>query len=166
MRLLHVETLKLTEFLDSNTPEHVILSRRWRHGLNGILYEDVEFSEPWTWRNRKPRAAEKVLRAREVARELEYEYLWIGTCCIDKRSSSELSEAINSMYLWRSKAAVCVAFLDDFDGLDDIGSSKWFTRDWTLQELMAPDNVWSYNRNWRFIDDRFPWLEHCFLPLG
>ncbi|KAI0399955.1 heterokaryon incompatibility protein-domain-containing protein [Xylaria palmicola] len=155
MRLLHVKTLKLTDFSAVKPPKYAILSHCWRHGHNEILFEDVEFSEPVTWQDKKKEAANKVLKACAVTDETGYEYVWIDTCCIDKRSSAELSEAINSMYFWYNEAAVCIAFLDDTDGRDDLGSSRWFTRGWTLQELIAPDNVWFYNRHWSFIGDRF-----------
>ncbi|KAI1149465.1 heterokaryon incompatibility protein-domain-containing protein [Nemania diffusa] len=155
MRLLHVETLKLTGFSAHETPPYVILSHCWRHGINEILYEDVKFSKPEAWRRTKRQAAKKVLNACVVASDLGFEYIWIDTCCIDKRSSSEQSEAINSMFLWYQQAAVCIAFLDDIRGLGDLGSSRWFTRGWTLQELIAPSNLQFYNKDWLFIDDRF-----------
>ncbi|KAJ2977563.1 hypothetical protein NUW58_g7771 [Xylaria curta] len=155
MRLLHVETLQLTDFSAEKPPKYAILSHCWRHGSNEILYEDVEYSKPQTWRSKKKKAAEKVLKACEVAGNLDYEYIWIDTCCIDKRSSSELSEAINSMFQWYRDAGICLAFLDDVRGLDDLDSSRWFTRGWTLQELIAPDNMYFYNKDWSFIDDRF-----------
>ncbi|KAI0486705.1 heterokaryon incompatibility protein-domain-containing protein [Xylaria cf. heliscus] len=155
MRLLHVNTLKLTDFSAEYTPEYAILSHCWRNGPNEILYEDVEFLSPYNWRQRKKQAAEKVVKACELAHGLGYRYIWIDTCCIDKRSSSELSEAINSMYLWYSQAATCVAFLDDVSGPHDLRWSRWFTRGWTLQELIAPDNLWFYNKDWYCIGDRF-----------
>lgn len=86
-------------------------------------------------------------------------YAWVYTCCIDKRSSSELSEAINSMFNWYSCASVCYAYLadvynhgdDNNDILDAFSHSRWFTRGWTLQELLAPKNVEFYTRYWNFI---------------
>ncbi|KAI0437277.1 heterokaryon incompatibility protein-domain-containing protein [Xylaria telfairii] len=155
MRLLQVNTLKLTDFSSDKPPRYAILSHCWRHGLNEILYEDVEYSKPDAWREKKKEAAEKVINACALARSIGYEYIWIDTCCIDKRSSSELSEAINSMYSWYRHAGVCLAFLDDVDGLGDLHLSRWFTRGWTLQELIAPDNVWFYNKSWCHINDRF-----------
>lgn len=155
MRLLQVNTLKPTELSSDKPPEYAILSHCWRHGLYEILYEDIEHSEPDAWQEKKKQAAEKILNACKLARSLGYEYIWIDTCCIDKQSSSELSEAINSMYSWYRQAAVCLAFLDDVNGPSDLSSSRWFTRGWTLQELIAPDNVWFYNKCWSYIGDRF-----------
>ncbi|KAI0539386.1 hypothetical protein GGR58DRAFT_524670 [Xylaria digitata] len=90
---------------------------------------------------------------------------WIDTCCIDKRSSSELSEAINSMYRWYKEAGVCYVYLEDVD-VSDLGpfstpntssrfkSSRWFSRGWTLQELIAPPCVVFYTRAWSRIGTR------------
>ncbi|KAI0907252.1 hypothetical protein F4823DRAFT_603552 [Ustulina deusta] len=155
MRLLHVKEKKLKDFFTRDIPNYAILSHCWRHGPNEILYEDIEYLEPKIWQDKKKGAAEKVLRACAEADKLGYEYIWIDTCCIDKRSSSELSEAINSMFLWYRNSGKCIAFLDDINGLDELGSSRWFKRGWTLQELIAPDNVWFYNKDWSFIGDRF-----------
>jgi hypothetical protein len=89
--------------------------------------------------------------------------VWIDSCCIDKSSSSELSEAINSMFLWYSKAQICYAYLNDvpnIKGNDEssaafdekcLRESRWFTRGWTLQELLAPYFLTFYNRDWREI---------------
>jgi hypothetical protein len=82
----------------------------------------------------------------------------VDTCCIDKKSSAELSEAINSMFRWYKNAAVCYAYLSDVritgdkrDSLPQIlgfEQSKWFTRGWTLQELLAPKRVVFLDCNW------------------
>ena len=90
-----------------------------------------------------------------------YEWLWIDTCCIDKSSSAELSEAINSMYQWYANATVCYAYLRDVPGDQnpyDIDSafckSAWFTRGWTLQELLAPRHVQFLSKEWVKIGDK------------
>jgi hypothetical protein len=84
-----------------------------------------------------------------------FEYVWLDTCCIDKRSSAELSEAINSMYRWCQDCTVCYAFLADVpsDASLDVRSqkfreSRWFTRGWTLQELIGPLNLEFYGDQW------------------
>lgn len=74
-----------------------------------------------------------------------------GRCCIDKQSRSELSEAINSMYRWYQKALVCYTYLQDVRAFDDIKTSRWFQRGWTLQELLAPKRVIFVNQDWRFL---------------
>ncbi|KAI0672202.1 hypothetical protein C8Q78DRAFT_1125287 [Trametes maxima] len=106
-----------------------------------------------------PDLSDKVVRACEVARQAGYRLIWIDSCCIDKSSSAELSEAINSMYEWYSKADVCYAYLADVSEFDDISEgrdsefwqSKWHTRGWTLQELIAPKRVVFLSDTWDCI---------------
>ena len=104
----------------------------------------------------------KIREACRVARKNGYRYLWIDSCCIDKTSSSELSESINSMYQWYSLADVCYAFLADVPALEDHQSqdshfrrSRWFTRGWTLQELIAPLKVVFIAKDWTTIGSKF-----------
>ncbi|KAL6359898.1 hypothetical protein LRP88_07326 [Fusarium phalaenopsidis] len=79
-------------------------------------------------------------------------WVWIDTCCIDKRNSAELSGAINSTYSWYEKSEICYAYLEDVSGRADDGEelreSSWFTRGWTLQELIAPAEVELFTNNW------------------
>ncbi|KAI1785938.1 HET-domain-containing protein [Ganoderma leucocontextum] len=103
----------------------------------------------------------KIREACRVARANGYRYLWIDSCCIDKTSSSELSEAINSMYQWYACADVCYAFLADVPAEEDrrrkdskFRLSRWFTRGWTLQELIAPANVVFLCGDWTFIGSK------------
>ncbi|KAH8904977.1 HET-domain-containing protein [Coniochaeta sp. PMI_546] len=86
-------------------------------------------------------------------------YVWVDTCCINKESSAELSEAINSMYTWYANALLCVAVLTDVAGTEsdpngEFGDSRWFTRGWTLQELVAPFAVVFYNSSYELIGSR------------
>ncbi|KAK2000749.1 ankyrin [Colletotrichum falcatum] len=103
---------------------------------------------------------QKIRDAADLARGHGYGYIWADTCCIDKTSSAELSESINSMYRWYQNAAVCYAYLSDVEPADtqdpfsedsSFRSSRWFTRGWTLQELIAPRTVEFYARNWSYI---------------
>jgi len=108
----------------------------------------------------------KILDSCKQAQKDGYERLWVDTCCIDKRSSAELSEAINSMYRWYENARVCYAYLHDVpdplfptardeEGYYDFrGWPEWFSRGWTLQELIAPSNVQFFNKNWQSIGDK------------
>lgn len=117
--------------------------------------------------DRTKRGYQKLVKACEVAATYQVEHLWIDTCCIDKRSSAELSEAINSMFAWYENAKICIAYLEDVripsihrhtsrQTLWDqhISSSVWFTRSFTLQELVAPRLVDFYDRNWMRIADK------------
>ncbi|KAI6143792.1 heterokaryon incompatibility protein-domain-containing protein [Pisolithus tinctorius] len=92
-------------------------------------------------------------------------WLWVDTCCIDKRSSAELSEAINSMFVWYANSEVCYAFLHDVntdvlptkhhaDFAEFNGWPSWFSRGWTLQELVAPEHVRFFNKEWVCIGDK------------
>ena len=87
-----------------------------------------------------------------------FDIIWIDSCCIDKTSSAELSEAINSMYAWYAASTVCYAFLHDVNADEDprpprstFRRSVWFTRGWTLQELIAPTIVILFASDWRVI---------------
>ena len=79
-------------------------------------------------------------------------YAWVDTCCIDKSSSAELTEAINSMYRWYQRSQTCFAYLSDLPAsafLDAaLPSCRWFTRGWTLQELIAPVDIYFFDRDW------------------
>ncbi|KAK4692317.1 hypothetical protein P7C71_g4861, partial [Lecanoromycetidae sp. Uapishka_2] len=91
MRLLHTETLEFEEFFDSDIPEYAILSHRWE----GKEMSFQEFQEGN--REHHPGFA-KIQSCCAVARQRKRDWVWIDTCCIDKKSSTELTEAINSMY--------------------------------------------------------------------
>jgi hypothetical protein len=77
-----------------------------------------------------------------------------NSCCIDKTSTAELSEAINSMFRWYREARVCYAYLTDVQEATQLADSRWFTRGWTLQELVAPSTVWFYTRNWQYLGSK------------
>lgn len=80
--------------------------------------------------------------------------MWIDTYCIDKTNAVELSEAINSMFQWYQKAVICYAYLSDVPSSDTgskFSSSRWFTRGWTLQELVAPKELNFYDMAWSFL---------------
>jgi hypothetical protein len=105
---------------------------------------------------------DKIKRCCEVALSDGFKYAWVDTCCIDKTSSSELSEAINSMYRWYKEAAVCYAILSDVSSDEDchlasssFKTSRWFTRGWTLQELIAPASLVFYGRDWEEIGTKY-----------
>lgn len=160
MRLLKVSSvesgdgkLELAYFVGRNIPPYAILSHTW--GDDEVLFTDIVNGSA---RGRK--AFQKVKFAADQAREDDYEYIWIDTCCIDKSSSAELQEAINSMYAWYAKAKVCYAYLVDVtkqyadDGFEDeFKASRWFTRGWTLQELLAPRRLFFFSGDWTLLMD-------------
>lgn len=166
MRLLSTVSLQLSEFNDEeNLPPYAILSHTWGEQevtFADLCYEDVS----------NMRGYQKIKQSCARALTDGFEYIWIDTCCIDKSSSSELSEAINSMFRWYACSVRCYAFLEDVTwhlaasvGLprdsistshaqDSLRNSRWFTRGWTLQELISPYEVLFYDRSWTFIGSR------------
>jgi Heterokaryon incompatibility protein (HET) len=151
MRLINTTTLELHEFFDSNIPPYAILSHRWENG-------EINFKDYTKGRNKDSAGYMKVLRFVEKAAQDRFEWAWIDTCCIDKKSSAELSEAINSMFRWYENTQVCYVYLSDVhcttDGnrsptMSGFDTSKWFTRGWTLQELLAPAHVEFLDCEWK-----------------
>lgn len=153
MRLINVWTHALEEFLDETQQKYAILSHRW--GVSEISYGQM--ANPAQVCDCK--GFSKIQGTCELAKSRGCDYVWIDTCCINKDSSAELSEAINSMFRWYSAACICYAFLSDVkkSGGDsdvtarDISKSQWFTRGWTLQELLAPPNMDFYDQDWVFL---------------
>jgi len=110
----------------------------------------------------------KVANCCKAAEQFGIFYIWIDTCCINQNSSSDLSESINSMFAWYRNARLCIAYLFDVaQGLNTpqtirpttgrlggFNDSQWFSRGWTLQELIAPKEVWFYDKHWKLLGTR------------
>ncbi|EPE27018.1 hypothetical protein GLAREA_02932 [Glarea lozoyensis ATCC 20868] len=148
MRLIHNKTLKLDECHVAGSIPFAILSHTWGEG-------EVSFQETQNGTAYSKQGYGKIRRCCEIAAADGFEYSWVDTCCIDKTSSAELSEAINSMYQWYRAAGVCYVYLADVPtglGLDSrvqaIRMSRWFSRGWTLQELLAPESVIFFDNQW------------------
>ncbi|KAI0658051.1 hypothetical protein C8Q70DRAFT_198246 [Cubamyces menziesii] len=115
-----------------------------------------------------PRLSEKIRGACAYARANGHRYIWIDSGCIDKSSSAELSEAINAMYNWYRRATVCYVYLSDVadavkEEAEDDGEfhrSRWHTRGWTLQELLAPAAVVFLSKDWRYLGTKFTLARH------
>ncbi|KAI2888328.1 hypothetical protein CBS76997_8234 [Aspergillus niger] len=168
MRLLNTylsdtQDFVIQEFLDYELPPYAILSHTW--GKEEVTYQEVNTASA-----KEKSGFEKITQCCSVARADGYKYIWIDTCCIDKTSSAELSEAINSMYLWYQKAEVCYAILEDVRSEEEIAQSKWLTRGWTLQELIAPSRVIFLNERWEVLGDRATLrdqlCEYTGIPAG
>ena len=204
MRLINVETLELEELFGDNVPKYAILSHTW--GPDEVSLRDFALVRSYaadsahhiadptvdlsslrappslqpSYIERKSGYAKITQCCAQAARD-DYRYVWVDTCCIDKTSSAELSEAINSMFEWYHLAGRCYVYLvdvdgppgssdtdcEDSDGEDDredgkgdnksqFEASRWFTRGWTLQELIAPVDVRFYDCNWTLIGVRQP----------
>ncbi|RYP50462.1 hypothetical protein DL769_010947 [Monosporascus sp. CRB-8-3] len=151
MRLLNVETLQFEEFIGEvgvDIPLYAILSHTWGE-------EEVSFADHVSRQSWSRKGYEKICGCCRLAKSEGFQYAWIDTCCIDKSSSAELSEAINSMFTWYHDAAVCYVYLNDVEASEDptaldssFSRSRWFTRGWTLQELLAPAEVVFLGSNW------------------
>ncbi|KAJ9609688.1 hypothetical protein H2200_006016 [Cladophialophora chaetospira] len=174
MRLLNTKTLKFKEFYDADIPKYAILSHCW--GSNEIPYQDFQ-----SRRKRRGIGYRKIREfcrtAPEAARTygLSIEWVWVDTCCIDKSSSSEVSEAINAMYSWYSQAALCCAYLSDVDcepprheecKFEEFAESRWWTRGWTLQELLACDTVEFFNSRWQLLGTKLDFSARISARTG
>ncbi|KAH8723088.1 heterokaryon incompatibility protein-domain-containing protein [Phaeosphaeriaceae sp. PMI808] len=153
IRLIDTFTLSLKSFL-GNIPPYAILSHAWEDGE--VSFQDMLAigNDRYHPASEKAGYAKIVATCRQASRR-GIGYAWVDTCCIDKTSSSELSEAINSMYQWYWNAEVCFALLADFDDTTTLGvglpKCRWFTRGWCLQELIAPKAVEFYEKRWNCI---------------
>ena len=65
----------------------------------------------------------------EQARRDGLQYFWVDTCCIDKSNSTELAEAINSMFRWYRDATRCYVYLSDVSSKIDPERLEIATRD-------------------------------------
>ncbi|KAF4992163.1 hypothetical protein FGRMN_7369 [Fusarium graminum] len=131
---------------------YAILSHTWNEGE--VTFEDMANLQE----AKKKKGYVKIERTCTLARERGIAYAWVDTCCVDKRSSAELTEAINSMFLWYKCSAVCFTYLEDlapndsgdYDLLTGFPACRWFTRGWTLQELIASQALEFYDCHWRY----------------
>ncbi|ETS82469.1 hypothetical protein PFICI_04345 [Pestalotiopsis fici W106-1] len=173
MRLINTHTLEVISKSDNDIPPYAILSHTWGRDNEEATLQDMLVlfeaakNDPAVLSThpiaRKPGFI-KIQQTAKLAASENRDFMWVDTCCIDKTSSAELSEAINSMFRWYQQAEVCYAFLSDIedsdleDSADDdqITQSRWFTRGWTLQELIAPPVVHFYSKNWRFLGRKRP----------
>ncbi|KAF8852555.1 HET-domain-containing protein [Acephala macrosclerotiorum] len=153
MRLLNANTLVINNYF-GDIPPYAILSHVWGD-------EEVSFQDFQSGQAAGLKGYSKIQGCCKQAITDSLEHVWIDTCCIDKSSSSELQEAINSMFNFYRNAAVCYAYLQDVTGDADTFSlnssfskSRWFTRGWTLQELLAPSLVEFYASDWKPLGTR------------
>ncbi|KAI0458483.1 HET-domain-containing protein [Xylaria acuta] len=151
MHLLNVYTRQLQEFIGDRIPPYAILSHTW--GEDEVLFQDLS-----TPGHKKKPGYQKIEGCCQQAILDGFEFVWVDTCCIDKRSSAELSEAINSMFRWYGDAQVCYVYLidvlwegDSKESSAALRKSKWFTRGWTLQELISPVALRFFDTRWSIM---------------
>jgi hypothetical protein len=166
MRLLYLDnhgTPCLKSVFGDKIPPYAILSHTWGPDGSEVTYEDVSTSTA------KSKAGYNKIRfCAEKAASHGLKYFWVDTCCIDKSSSAELQQAITSMFRWYRDAARCYVYLSDVSindcDLDNqlsqllwesaFRSSRWFSRGWTLQELIAPGLVEFFSREGSRLGDK------------
>jgi len=154
MRLLKVEShgeFSLTDDITGDDiPPYAILSHTW-----GADREEVTFKDMVEGTGEGKAGYAKIRFCGKQAASHGLQYFWVDTCCIDKSSSAELAEAINSMFRWYHDATKCYVYLSDVSTRDydkynqfsrfkwesAFRKSRWFTRGWTLQELISPASV-------------------------
>ncbi|KAI8632710.1 HET-domain-containing protein [Xylariaceae sp. FL1651] len=159
MRLINIHTLQLQDFID-DIPPYAILSHTW--GSDEVTFGDFKDST-----KREGQAGfRKIQLTCKQAYNAGLNWAWVDTCCINKSSSAELSEAINSMFKWYRNSDVCYAYLEDWpdDKRDSelplakaLSQCRWFSRGFTLQELIAPENIEFYvcdGEQWRSIGSK------------
>jgi Heterokaryon incompatibility protein (HET) len=161
MWLINVNNFELESFFDADIPEYAILSHTWV--AEEVTFKDMQ-QKPLPELVKCKAGFYKINQTCQQTRADGYDYAWVDTCCIDKSSSAELQESINSMFRWYHDSAVCYAYLSDVTKLSDFRSSRWFTRGWTLQELLAPLKVLFYSDKWSFLGSRFE-LSHWIEPV-
>ncbi|KAK4624512.1 hypothetical protein CLAFUW4_05692 [Fulvia fulva] len=185
MRLINIHTGQMKTFLGSDRPPYAILSHCW--GTEEVSFNacTAALNNGGQLPNNKVTQFCAYLRSGSSQSTIPkaITWAWIDTCCIDKESSSELSEAINSMYNWyqdswesiayvqdvtaapcaegcRSRCQECIATLRQFE------ESRWFTRGWTLQELIAPQKLIFVNNNWQNFGSGATIVPRIELPMS
>ncbi|KAH8903420.1 HET-domain-containing protein, partial [Coniochaeta sp. PMI_546] len=170
MRLLNAETRELELFEGDDVPAYAALSHTWGQAQEEILFQDLSGTRTWYATTGPPPDSPKAVGWKKLsgacrqALNDNLQYVWIDTCCIDKSSSAELSEAINSMFRWYATSSVCYAYLADVyagtnprsdQAMEDFRASRWFTRGWTLQELLAPADVRFFDARWLNLGGKY-----------
>jgi len=153
-------------------PPYAILSHTW--GPDEVVFTDIANTQDW-W-DQKAGSAKIRFCANQAGRH-GLRYFWVDTCCIDKSASSELQTAINSMFRWYRDAQKCYVYLSDVSSSVAVGAqdsataweaafraSRWFTRGWTLQELIAPTTLEFYSREGTWLGNKQS-LEHQLCDI-
>ena len=185
MRLLHARDLVLKKFELSDAPEYAAISHRWTD--HEISLQEFQNSKSG---HRRGCGWVKIIQGCKIAWRRGINWIWIDTACIDKESSTEMNESINSMYRWYERSKECYVFLPDVHEicacncrlqdysikqvgrryprfyLEELKGSVWFTRGWTLQELLAPKKVEFFNSKFLKIGSRQDLKSHVTKITG
>jgi hypothetical protein len=166
MRLLYLDSDKslcIEEFFGNSIPSYAILSHTWGPAGSEVTYRDISQGT-----GKSKVGYEKIRFCGEKAASHSLKYFWVDTCCIDKSNSTELQQAITSMFRWYHDAARCYVYMSDVSTSDcDVNiqssqlpwesafrASRWFTRGWTLQELLAPQTVEFFSKEGNRLGDK------------
>ncbi|KAI0505320.1 heterokaryon incompatibility protein-domain-containing protein [Xylaria bambusicola] len=166
MRLLRcdiTDKLRPVEFFNRTLPPYAILSHTWEADDEEVTFRDILDD---TGQNKS--GYKKIRFCAKQAKKDGLQFIWVDSCCIDKSSSAELSEAINSMFCWYQGAEKCYVYLSDVSAKGAsrgkpppsqgrklcIHHSRWFTRSWTLQELLAPRIVEFFSQEWKHLGSK------------
>jgi hypothetical protein len=167
MRLLRYDNdgnIILTKFDESDIPEYAILSHTWAQDNS----KEVTYAEVINGTGQEKEGFKKIRFCGEQASRDGLQYFWVDTCCIDKDNGAELSHSINSMFRWYRRAFKCYVYLSDVstskqEASDQLSEhtwelgfrkSRWFTRGWTLQELLAPTSVEFFSREGKRLGNK------------
>ena len=171
MRLLEIlpnGDFRLTKnLLDNAIPPYAVLSHRWENDEQ----EEVTFEDMDKGLGQGKAGYKKIEFCGEQAAKDGLRYFWADCCCIKKSDSSELTESLNSMFRWYKRAEKCYVYLADVSKrhreredekfLESWESweiafqkSEWFTRGWTLQELLAPIEVQFFSKERELLGDK------------
>jgi hypothetical protein len=164
MRLINTSTGHFKEFLRGNIPKYAILSHTWEEE-GEVSFTAMSDPSPKYKKGRK-----KIEKTCEMTSKAGLSYAWVDTCCIDKSSSAELTEAINSMYRWYERSDICYAYLSDLPPSSSLETAleecRWFKRGWTLQELIAPKEIYFFDEEWNCIGSKRDLAEHLSRIAG
>jgi hypothetical protein len=156
MRLLKIDSngiLGPIRVAASHIPRYAILSHTWEADEQEVTFQDITHGL-----GIGKRGYGKIKFCGNQARKDSLDYFWVDSAYIDSSSSAELSAAINSMFRWYRNATTCYVYLSDVSAIDSswesFKKSRWFTRGWTLQELLAPASVRFFSREWKLLGDR------------
>ncbi|KAF9479110.1 hypothetical protein BDN70DRAFT_807547, partial [Pholiota conissans] len=133
---------------------YAILSHTWlqpRHGHREVVFRDATALKDSMWasiRDAQGPGYRKLVNFCDIAGKHQMAFAWMDTICINKDSTSELEESIRSMYRWYRNSSICIVYLSQTTSLEDLTNDRWFTRGWTLQELLAPKRIEFYDFDW------------------
>lgn len=162
--------------LDDKIPPYAILSHTWSaDNTEEVIFKDMQDGTG----EGKPGYRKLKFCAEQAGRD-RLRYIWVDTCCIDKSNKAELDEAINSMFEWYRKASRCYVYLSDVaitgpvpnNAQPDLSwetafrASRWFTRGWTLQELLAPYSVEFFTQEGTRLGDKTSLEQHIHEITG